>query len=78
MYWAVIFNLLGILGVSSMVQPMEIKNRVAEFDQWMMVAVSILLYVFLYTGRKLGRIEGGCLLLGYIGYVAVSFLYFSS
>lgn len=73
-----IFNLLGILGVSSMVQPMEIKNRVAEFDQWMMVAVSILLYVFLYTGRKLGRIEGGCLLLGYIGYVAVSFLYFSS
>lgn len=73
-----IFNLLGILGVSSLVEPMEIKNRVAEFDQWVMVGVSVLLYVFLYTGRKLGRVEGGCLLMGYIGYVGVSFLYFST
>jgi cation:H+ antiporter len=72
-----IFNLLGILGISAIVQPMEIKGRVAAFDQWVMLGVTLLLYVFLFTGRRLGRIEGGFLLLGYVSYIGISYLYFS-
>ena len=72
-----IFNLLGILGISAIVEPMEIKGRVAAFDQWVMLGVTLLLYVFLFTGRRLGRIEGGFLLLGYVSYIGISYLYFS-
>lgn len=72
-----IFNLLGILGISAIVQPMEIKGRVAAFDQWVMLGVTLLLYVFLFTGRRLGRIEGGFLLLGYVSYIGISYMYFS-
>ena len=68
-----IFNLLGILGVSALLQPLEIRGRILEFDQWVMLSVAVLLLVFLYTGRRLSRFEGGVLLAGYAAYLGVSF-----
>jgi cation:H+ antiporter len=73
-----IFNLLGILGVSAILQPLEVKGRVVEFDQWVMLGVSILLYLFLFSARMLSRIEGAILLIGYFAYLAVSFSFFSN
>jgi cation:H+ antiporter len=71
-----IFNLLGILGVSAILQPIAVAGRVISFDQWVMLGSSILLYIFLLSGRKLSRVEGGILLLGYFAYIAVSYIYF--
>lgn len=68
-----IFNLLGILGVSSILQPIAVKGRVATFDQWVMLGVTLLLFLFLFTGRRLSRFEGGLLLLGYVVYIGVSY-----
>lgn len=68
-----IFNALGILGVSAILQPLPLADRIAWFDQWVMLAAAVLLLVFLYTGRRLSRIEGGVLLLGYIAYVGANF-----
>ena len=68
-----IFNLLGILGVSALLQPLEVRGRIMEFDQWIMLGVAVLLLAFLYTGRRLNRIEGGILLVGYAAYVGASF-----
>jgi cation:H+ antiporter len=68
-----IFNALGILGVSAILQPLPLADRIAWFDQWVMLAAALLLLVFLYTGRRLSRIEGGVLLLGYIAYVGANF-----
>jgi cation:H+ antiporter len=73
-----IFNLLGILGVSAILQPIEVKGRVVQFDQWVMLGVSILLYLFLFTSRKLSRVEGVLLLSGYLTYLGVSYFYFSN
>jgi cation:H+ antiporter len=73
-----IFNLLGILGVSAILQPIEVKGRVVQFDQWVMLGVSILLYLFLFTSRKLSRVEGVFLLSGYLTYLGVSYFYFSN
>jgi cation:H+ antiporter len=70
-----IFNLLGILGVSALINPLQVTGRIASFDQWVMLAVSIVLFLFLFTGRKLSRIEGIILLVGYISYVIISYLY---
>ncbi|MFT4765222.1 MAG: cation:H+ antiporter [Oleispira sp.] len=72
-----IFNLLGILGVSAILQPIDVKGRVVVFDQWVMLGVSMLLYLFLFTSRQLSRVEGVLLLLGYFAYLGISYTYFS-
>jgi len=51
-----IFNLLGILGASALVQPLTVSGRIAAFDQLVMLGVALLLFVFLYTGRRLSRL----------------------
>ncbi len=69
-----IFNLLGILGISAIAHPINVSDRVVNFDQWVMLAVALLAFIFLYTGRRLNRFEGGILLIGYVTYLVVSFI----
>jgi len=73
-----IFNLLGILAVSALLQPLPVHARILQFDQWVMLGTSLLLLLFLYTGNRLSRLEGGILLAGYGIYVALSFTQFGS
>ncbi len=68
-----IFNLLGILGLSALLQPLPVHARVLQFDQWVMLGSSLMLLLFLYTGRRLSRLEGGVLLACYGVYVGLSF-----
>ncbi len=68
-----IFNLLGILGVSALLQPLPVHVRILQFDQWVLLGSSVLLLAFLYTGRRLSRLEGGLLLVGYGAYLGLSF-----
>lgn len=72
-----IFNLLGILGISAVLQPLPVHARILQFDQWVMLATSLILLLFLYTGRRLSRLEGCFLLLGYGAYIWCSFTIFS-
>ena len=71
-----IFNMLGILGTSAMLQPLPANERFLQFDQWVLLGTALLLLVFLYTGRRLNRLEGGVLLAAYGGYVVLSFTVF--
>jgi len=71
-----IFNLLGILGISALLQPLPVHERILQFDQWVMLATSLILLLFLYTGKRLSRAEGGLLLLGYGAYLGFSFTVF--
>lgn len=68
-----IFNVLGILGMSAALQPLPVHARILQFDQWVMLGASLLLLAFLYTGRRLSRLEGSALLAGYVLYVGLSF-----
>lgn len=68
-----IFNLLGILGVSAILQPLSVPVRVLHFDQWVMLGSALLLVVFLYTGKRLSRLEGGIFVVGYGLYAVLSF-----
>ncbi|MGX5172507.1 calcium/sodium antiporter [Aliikangiella sp. IMCC44653] len=68
-----IFNLLGILGVSALLQPLPVHARILQFDQWVMLGTALMLLFFLHTGRRLSRTEGGVLLVGYGIYVWLSF-----
>jgi len=71
-----IFNILGILGVSALIQPLTVNPRILLFDQWVLIGLSLLILLFLYTGRRLTRPEGGILLMGYIVYIILSFTLF--
>jgi cation:H+ antiporter len=73
-----IFNLLGILGVSALLQPLPIPVRILQFDQWVMLAAALVLALFLYTGRALaaGRAPFCCWATAFIlGYRLPSLLH---
>ena len=65
-----IFNLLGILGVAALAQPLVINARILQFDQWVMLGAAVVLPWMLHTGRRLSRGEGAMLLVGYAAYVS--------
>lgn len=71
-----VFNLLGILGISALLQPLPVHARIVQFDQWVMLGTAVLLLLFLYTDHRLSRLEGGLLLVGYGIYVGLSFTVF--
>lgn len=71
-----IFNILGILGISALLQPLPVPERILQFDQWVMLATSVVLLLFLFTGRRLSRVEGGVLLAAYALYLGLSFTIF--
>jgi cation:H+ antiporter len=64
-----IYNVLGILGVTALVEPLAIPPEVARVDVWVMLAATLLLLAFAVTGWRLCRREGAVLLACYAGYV---------
>jgi cation:H+ antiporter len=65
-----IFNILAILGITALVQPIGLPWEAIQRDMWVMLVVSVLLWPFLVTGNRLGRREGGLFLGLYVAYVA--------
>lgn len=65
-----IFNIFFILGISSLIKPIQIVSQINP-DIWVLIAVSLVLFVFMFTGkrRKLDRWEGIIFVLFYIGYI---------
>jgi cation:H+ antiporter len=66
-----VFNLLGILGVSAMLQPLPLVGRMAATDQWVMLGATLLLVVLMFTGRRLTRLEGALLLGCYAAFITL-------
>jgi cation:H+ antiporter len=64
-----IFNLLGIAGAASLAAPLPFSPMMVGFDLWALLAVSLLLFFFMATGRIITRWEGGALLALYILYM---------
>lgn len=68
-----IFNLLLILGTSSTIRPIPVTVA-SFFDIGILLGVSIVCYFFVCTGRKLTRVEGAVMVLGYAGYTVYAIL----
>ncbi len=64
-----IYNILGILGVTALVQPIDAPPQIAAFDTWYMLAVTLLLILFSVTAAKIKRWEGGVFIGLYVLYL---------
>lgn len=65
-----VFNILGVLGLASMVSPLT-ATGISTLDYAVMIGFTVLLLPMLYTGALLHRAEGGALLAMYGAYVFV-------
>lgn len=66
-----LFNILGVLGITSLIAPLSVSPAIMASDMWWMLGVTILLFPVLYTGLRIRRWEGILLLILYGIYMAV-------
>ncbi len=69
-----VFNILFILGVSVLVRPIRVAAETAEIDLGVMLALSLLVWLLMVRGRRLGRWEGVTLMLLYAIYIGWLFV----
>lgn len=66
-----LFNILAILGITSLIEPLPIPPQMLQLDLWVMLAASALLWPFLFRGVRMGKRVGLALLACYALYVGV-------
>ena len=71
-----IFNVFAVLGITSMIQPIEVVDKgLIHNDLWWMFGAALLLYplMFFFHKRHIGRVEGSLLFLFYLIYIILLF-----
>ena len=64
-----LFNILVVVGGVALVAPLAAPQQILDFDLWLMLAVTITLFLFVIGNRKICRLVGSFLLISYIAYV---------
>lgn len=65
-----IYNILFIGGVTGAVAPTAVPASIMAFDLWVLVAVSLIVMLFAFSGGRLSRKEGLLLAVAYLAYAA--------
>jgi len=65
-----IYNILFIGGLTGAIAPTAVPASIMAFDLWALVAVSLVVMVFAFSGGRLSRKEGLVLVAAYIAYTA--------
>lgn len=63
------FNLLGIMGIASLIHPIPVDPSFIEFDFWIMLGASLLLVPFVFFRKDLTRGWGIALTALYTAYI---------
>ncbi len=64
------FNLLAIIGVAGLIAPIDVADEFLQFDLWVMLAASALLFPFVFLSWNITRLWGILLTALYVSYVA--------
>lgn len=68
-----VFNVLAILGITSVVKPLPVSSATISFDLFWFMGIPLLLLPFLALRLKVGRLEGALLLGSYLSYIWLAF-----
>jgi cation:H+ antiporter len=66
-----LFSILCILGLSPLITPLPISREIRAGDPWWMLAVTLVFFPFLYSGRQIARWEAAPLLSIYSVYLTL-------
>lgn len=66
-----IFNVLGILGLTAVIHPLQVEDEILTRDVFWMLGASLLLFPLMRSGMRISRSEGALLLLGFVMYMAL-------
>lgn len=73
-----IFNIMAVIGITSMVKPIELKGNEADqllgYDMYWVMGVALLMVPLLFLGAKIGRVKGVILLSTYFLYISILIL----
>ena len=70
-----IYNVLGILGITAIIEPIPVPPEIAEFDVWIMLGATALLLFFSISGWRISRVEGGIFFASYVAYLLYVTIY---
>ena len=68
-----VFNITGVIGIAALVTPVAVPAEIVGRDLWWMIAASLVLALFVVTGRRIARLAGAAFLAVYATYVYVAF-----
>lgn len=66
-----IFNILVVIGITSIVTPIPVKRSVIEYDMLWVIGIALMLVVMIAVGSKVGRLKGAILLSTYVTYITL-------
>lgn len=64
-----IFNIMAVIGVTSMVHPIAVDEKILNVDFWWMIAIALALLPLMIVGKKIGRLKGTLLFGTYVVYI---------
>jgi len=70
-----IFNIMAVVGVTAMVKPIEVQEKIVNSDFLWVLAIAFLVLPLMWIGKKLGRLKGALLLSTYIIYITLLVIY---
>ncbi len=66
-----LFNIMAVLGVTSMVTPISVEESVLSFDMYWVLGIALAMLPILYIGKRIGRLKGVLLLATYVTYIVL-------
>lgn len=66
-----LFNIMAVLGITSMVTPISVEDSVLSFDMYWVIGIAVAMCPILYIGKRIGRLKGVLLLATYITYIVL-------
>lgn len=66
-----IFNIMAVIGITSMVKPISVSDQVVSSDIFWMLGIAVALLPMMIIGKKLGKFKGVMLLTSYLVYIGI-------
>jgi cation:H+ antiporter len=67
---SMLFNILSVLGITSLIEPIPVSGRIIEFDMVVMLSVTIVAVLVIWRLKRFGRVTGTFFIGSYVTYVA--------